>query len=220
MPRNDDFSLILMKAKKQGFFPDVPDSELDILEVETRNSRKDDVHPDPNDVAAGDSTMRRQDTVSSAMAIASQTLRLSYFTARKTEVVNTIRYTIGSVSAGATPTLCRIGLYLENPDLSLTLVASTANDTALFSGGTFSAFTKALSAPYTKIRGQRYALAILVVTAAATPTFYGNGNIAGTIALQEPKLASGIAAQADLPGTIAAGVPTTSSGPFYLEVLP
>jgi lysophospholipase L1-like esterase len=34
--RNDDISLILAKAKKQGFLPDVSDSEVDMLEIEAR----------------------------------------------------------------------------------------------------------------------------------------------------------------------------------------
>ena len=34
--RNDDISLILAKAKKQGFLPDVYDSEVDLLEIEAR----------------------------------------------------------------------------------------------------------------------------------------------------------------------------------------
>lgn len=35
--RNDDISLILAKAKKQGFLPDVYDSEVDILRTEAKN---------------------------------------------------------------------------------------------------------------------------------------------------------------------------------------
>ena len=35
--RNDDISLILAKAKKQGFLPDVSDSEVDILSAEAQN---------------------------------------------------------------------------------------------------------------------------------------------------------------------------------------
>lgn len=219
MTRNNDMSLILTKAKKQGFFPDVPDSELDILEAEYRTGRND-VHPDENDIALGDSTMRRTEIVSSTITIATQALRLTFFTAKKTEVINTIRYTIGGTAAGATPTLCRIGLYLENPDLSLTLVASTPNDTALFSGSPATAFTKALSAAYTKIRGQRYAIGLLVVTAAATPTFYGSGSLLGAIASAEPKLSAVVSSQADLPGAIAAGSLAISGQTYYAEVLP
>jgi hypothetical protein len=40
--RNDDISLILAKAKKQGFLPDIKDSEVDILTAEARNSLSDD----------------------------------------------------------------------------------------------------------------------------------------------------------------------------------
>lgn len=40
--RNDDISLILAKAKKQGFLPDVKDSEVDILEIEAKSLFSDD----------------------------------------------------------------------------------------------------------------------------------------------------------------------------------
>jgi lysophospholipase L1-like esterase len=40
--RNDDISLILAKAKKQGFLPDVKDEEVDILTAEARNIFTDD----------------------------------------------------------------------------------------------------------------------------------------------------------------------------------
>lgn len=177
-------------------------------------------HPGQKDIALGESTMHRLEITNSSVTIATQALRLTYFTAKKTETVDTIRYTVGSVVAGATPTLCRIGLYLENADLSLTLVASTPNDTALFSGGTFAAFTKALSVPYLKLEGSRYAIGLLIVTAAATPTFYGNLNIPGAISFAEPKISALVSAQTDLPGTVAAGSLASTSGPYYVEVLP
>jgi hypothetical protein len=146
---------------------------------------------------------------------------LNYFNAKKTETINTIRYGVGSVSAGATPTLVRFGIYQENPaDLSLTLVASTANDTSVFSGGTFTMFTKALSAPFQKVAGTRYAVAVLLTTAAATPTTYGNSNIAGTTAFGEPKLGAFLAGQVDLPNTIANASLAGSGLLLYNELIP
>jgi hypothetical protein len=158
---------------------------------------------DAEAITVGESTMRRREIISSAAGIASGILRLNYFNCQKTETVSNIRYGVGSVSAGATPTLVRFGLYLENPaDLSLSLVASTANDTSVFSGGTFAMYSKALQAPYLKTKGNRYAIGTLIVTAAATPTTYGNSNIAGSTAFQEPKLGAFLGGQSDLPSTI------------------
>lgn len=42
MPRNDDLSLILTKAKISGFLPDVKDSELDVLEAQAARLFQDD----------------------------------------------------------------------------------------------------------------------------------------------------------------------------------
>lgn len=217
MPRNDDMSLILTKAKKAGFFQDVYDWEVDSLEKEASRLLDGDVHPKPEDLAVGDGTLHRREITTSAVPTVTQSLRLTYFTANRSETVSTVRYTVGSVSAGATPTLSRIGLYIENPDLSLTLVASTPNDTALFTGGTFAQFTKALSVPYAKIRGQRYALGVLIVTVAAVPNLYGQ-NSQGNILLLEPKLSAALAGQTDLPAAVTNASLASSGYIYYLEV--
>lgn len=43
MPRNDDLSLILAKAKANGFFPDVPDTELEVWKQKAKSLFVDDV---------------------------------------------------------------------------------------------------------------------------------------------------------------------------------
>lgn len=177
-------------------------------------------HPEVTDLAVGEATMAREYIVTSAVPTNSGFLRLGYFTAKKSETVTAVRYTVGSVVAGATPTVCRIGLYEVADNGNLTLVASTPNDTALFSGGTFAAFTKALSVPYNKIQGRLYALGVLIVTAAATPNLYGTNSHIASVAFQDPKLCAQVGGQTDLPSSVSAGSLGATSSVYYLEIIP
>ena len=174
------------------------------------------------DLAVGESTMPRNNLQTTSNAAASQELRLTYFTALKTETITQIRIPSGSTAA-ATVTLVRIGIYLENPDGSLTLVANTANDATLFAA-TNTEYTKALAAPFKKYKGQRYALGILVV-GTTIPTFLGlhpnNAGVIGTIAGRSPRVHGCVTAQADLPSSVAkASITTPAVRVAYAELLP
>ena len=93
----------------------------------------------------------------------------------------------------------------------------TANDTALFAASN-TAYTRSLTAPFSKVAGQRYAAGPLVVTAAATPTFVGGGNalIASEQGLS-PRISGTVNSQTDfgaLASTIAAAsISDTGSRP-------
>ena len=58
--------------------------------------------------------------------------RLVYFTAAKTESITKIS-TYAATAAAATPTLCRVGIYTIDGSGNLTLAASIANDTTIWS---------------------------------------------------------------------------------------
>lgn len=152
-----------------------------------------------------------------------QNLRLAFFTCRKGLLTTQVRLLSGGTAAAATPTLCRIGLYRIAPDannvLTGTLVASTANDTALFaaSGTTY---TKSWSAPYQMQAGQRYALAVLVVTAVAAPTLVGRTMLSTDEASLPPRLSGVLAAQADLPATFTDSALAVSGSTPYAAILP
>lgn len=172
-------------------------------------------------LTTGEETVNRNLVSSSAGTTASQVLKLSYFTARKSEPVGNLRMYSGGTAAGATPTLVRGGLYSIDGGGAGTLVASIASDTALFAAGN-TGYTRALSAAYNKVAGQRYAFGLLVVTAAATPTFCTAGLVLSTLSgLTSPILEGQIAAQADLPATFtAASVAASATGQIYAELLP
>ncbi|GAA0494815.1 hypothetical protein Ade02nite_19680 [Paractinoplanes deccanensis] len=175
-----------------------------------------------NLLTVGEETIARDMAISGGMITNTQVLRLTHFTARKSESTTQVRMISGGTAAAATPTLVRMGLYLVDGNGDGTLVASTANDTSLFAA-TNTAYTRSWTAPYAKVAGQRYALGVLVVTAATAPQLVGN-SIAGVGAAAEPsvapRLSGSLAGQADLPASFTAASLAATGQRFYGVLLP
>lgn len=174
-------------------------------------------------LASGEETSPRTNLTHLNGAAVSGTLYLSYFTAQKTETITQVTTTTGSTSAGATQTLSRIGVYSEAANGDLTLVASTANDTALWRT-TYTDYTKSFSSSWTKQAGQVYAVATLIVTAAALPTWLGlnapSVGILGQKLSTRPRICGTFVSQTDLPSTVANGNIGQSTQPVYALILP
>ena len=165
---------------------------------------------------SGEETVSRLLCSSIALGTGTGTMRISFFTARKSRQSTAIRVVTGSTPAAATPTLCRLGLYSVAPNGGLTLVASTPNDTTLFAvAGT--AYTKAWSAPVEIAAGQRYAIGFLVVSAAATPTFTGAAAVAADSNLA-PRTGASLGGQADLPATATDASLSGLGGVYYAVI--
>lgn len=151
-----------------------------------------------------------------------QNLRFAFFNARKGLLTTQVRVLSGGTAAGATPTLCRVGLYLLgtlNQVPTWSLVASTANDTALFAAAN-TTYTKSWSVPYQMQTGQRYALGVLVVTGATAPTLVGRSMLSTDEASQPPRLSGLLSAQADLPATFVDSALAASGSTPYAAILP
>lgn len=136
-------------------------------------------------------------------ALGTGSMYVTFFKARKSEAINTMKAATSGTAAAATPTLCRMGIYAVAPNLdTCTLVASTVNDTALF-GVANTLNSKALSATWQKQQGVIYACALLVVTGAAAPSFMGwqisNSNAVNNAASMSPAISGVLTGQADLP---------------------
>lgn len=172
-----------------------------------------------NLITTGEETIDRRWLSQVGIVSTSGTLRLTYFTARKTETTTQVKIYTGTTAAAATPTLCRLGLYQIASDGAGTLVASTANDTTLFAAAT-TAYTKSWSVSFAKVAGQRYALGVLVVSGAATPTYLGSINSSAGVHATLPRLTASLGAQADLPGSFTDASLSGSAGYFYAEILP
>ena len=159
---------------------------------------------------------------SNVLTLASQQLRLTYFTARKTETIASVRFALGGTAAGATPTLSRIGIWTADGAGALVAqIAATTNDTALFMGTINTQVTKALTAPFVKQAGQRYAVGLVNVTAAANPTVCGNLATGLNVEVGlAPRLSGVVAAQADLPATLASGSIANDNARPYVALVP
>lgn len=174
-----------------------------------------------NRLTSGEETIARDMATSTTVGITSGDVRLTFFTARKSETTAQVRVLTGGTGAAATPTVCRLGLYLVDGSGDGTLVASTSNDTALFSASA-TAYTKSWSTPYAKIGGRRYALGIIVVTAAATPTFVGLGP-AGSVSSENamaPRIAGLVSGQADLPASFTEAALGAATRRYYAALVP
>lgn len=169
-------------------------------------------------LAAGEGTLPRSLHLGAA-GTGTGALRLSYWTARRTETCNQIRTNTSSTGAAATPTLCRMGIYSVDGSGNLTLLAACANDTTLWATPS-TVYTRNLTSAFSKVGGQRYAAAALVVTGATAPTLQGASSFGVGVLDAAPRIAGQVAGQTDLPASIAIGSISASVGFHYVEVLP
>ncbi|GAA4824362.1 right-handed parallel beta-helix repeat-containing protein [Streptomyces ziwulingensis] len=151
---------------------------------------------------------------SASIAMSSGTLRLGYFTARRTATVTALRINSGSTAAGATPTLVRAGLYSVDSAGALTLMSAITSDTTLLAAA-LTTYSRTLAAPQQVVAGQRYAIGVMVVTGATAPTL--TGCLAATAGENSisPQLCSVITGQSDLPSSLAAGALSTTQSLIY-----
>jgi len=174
-----------------------------------------------NALAVGEEVYTRERADSSTGVVNTQALRLAYFTARKPQTTTKVRVRSGTTAAGATPTLCRVGLYLIDGAGDGTRVASILNDTSLFNLAS-TGFTRDWSVPYVMIAGQRYALGILIVTTAATPTLcgYTYATSMDEEGAMTPRLTGRLNTQTDLPVAFADASLATTINRYYGVILP
>lgn len=156
-------------------------------------------------LAAGEATLSRVYGTGSGVPLTASQVKLTYFTAQRSESITRLRLDTAGTAAGATPTLAKMGVYSVDAAGNLTLVAATASDTSLF-GTAFASYSRSLAsgATWQKIAGQRYAFAALVVTAAATPSIVGTNSSSGAMQFIAPIVAGAVSAQSDLPATVLA----------------
>jgi hypothetical protein len=176
------------------------------------------------DNPVGESILDRTGPVSSSTTGNSQRLQLTAFTCKQTGTVSQIRVWTGATAAGATPTLCRMGVYQVVPGAATwSLIASIANDTSLFAAAN-TTYTRSFTTPFTKVAGTRYAVAILVVTAAALPNWLSPASTTVTAYctdnwLLDPMTAGLVGSQADLPATVTVSGITVSTINFHALLL-
>ncbi len=173
-------------------------------------------------LTSGETTIDRLQGTFSLSAAASGQLILTYFTATKTETVNSLVVTT-TATASASLTLARMGVYSVASNGDLTLVASSATDTTLFNS-TNTRYTVTLSAGWAKAGGTRYAVGPLLV-GTTMPTLLG-ANVGSAITVDaafgvDPRVSGAVSSLSDLPSSVtAASVGNTRRAPVYVEMLP
>lgn len=172
---------------------------------------------DPNAVDIGESTFSRESLVSTAAAVTQGRIMFSFFTADKNETISQVRV-ITQGAAAATPTLIRIGIYsVDAATGQLDLVASTPNDVTLLAAAD-TPYTKALSVPFSKNKGQRYGVGLIVVSAFGSPTLWGKVYPSpASETFVNPKLCAALTGQTDLVTPITdASLSATSINPYFV----
>jgi len=152
-------------------------------------------------LTSGEAVMSR-DQGMSEVGLDLGSLHLSYFTATKTETINNVvTALLANVAAGNTT--ARIGIYSVDANGGLTgLLASTANDTALWTTGNGNR-TKALQAGWSKVAGTRYAIGALVIGGSG-PQLIGIFPSSSLSALA-PRANGVVTGQSSLPSSVASG---------------
>jgi hypothetical protein len=170
----------------------------------------------PYDLTTGQATFNRH-LINGYPAPGTGNLRLTYFTARKSETVVSFRTVVTTLAT--TVTLSRIGLYSVDGSGNLTLVASTTNDVDLWRS-TGGSITKALTTSYAVTRGQRYAVGLLIVNSGTACLLAGNIQVGSAEAAIAPRLSGFVGSQTDLPSTVASGSVSNSGNMFYTALVP
>lgn len=172
-------------------------------------------------LTTGEEAVSRDVVNSLTIGMSTQTLRLSYFTAKKDETITQVLICAGTTPAGATPSLVRVGVWTADAAGALLLqVGATPNDTTLLAT-TITEYTKSFSSSFATVRGTRYACGLLVVTAATAPQVIGTtfGSV-NSIMGRSPMRGSSAGSQADLPSTLASGSVGASVNRPYFILLP
>lgn len=158
-----------------------------------------------NSATNGDVTTPRtaiNDTSGSFPAVVSGDMLVVFYRATSSGPKKTVHMQ-GASQVPVTSTLAKVGLYVQNADLSLDLLAASANVSPLF-GGAFGDILLSFLTSAQVAAGQIYGFAVLQV--AATPgslTCANYSNVFGPGPL--PTLAAVVHGQADLPAHVTAG---------------
>lgn len=168
-------------------------------------------------LTVGEASLPRVLAQNGAVALASGTMRLSYFRALKTEVINNVK-SDSRGTASAVPTLCRMGFYSVAANGDIALLAACASDTAIWSV-TNTQYVAALTGPFNKVAGTWYAAAALY-TGTTGPTIDGQNLVLGAESALANRICGIVTGQVDLPATVVNALITAQASNPYIVALP
>ena len=150
------------------------------------------------------------------------TVRLGYFTAQKTETVTQMAIHTGTTAAGATPSLIKYAVYSVGGDgKALTArLAVTNSNTALLAAASQQYAQSFAGGNAELVEGQRYALAVLLKSAAVAPTLAGVLGASSALISAPPRLAGTITSQTDLASSYTAAEISDSGALIYGWIAP
>jgi hypothetical protein len=170
-------------------------------------------------LSAEQESLLRTQAWSDSLTQATGNVTLAYWTARQSVTITAMRAITGSTAAGATPTLCKIGLYSVAGNGDLTRVAQITSDTSLFAG-TYTSYQRNLAASVSVTRGNRYASALLVVTGATAPKMRGYAGMPGNDGGAAPRVNGIISGQTDLSSSYTSASVANTDGVPYIVAVP
>lgn len=137
-------------------------------------------------------------------------MRSVLFVASKSVAISALRvFTTGA--AGATPTIVRMGVYSVS-GTAMTLLASTTNDTTIFSSASTS-YQRNLDVSVNLSAGSLYAFGVLVVTGASLPFYAGISMFSSLSAALAPEIGMNVSGLSNLPSS-ATGNTGNNSCPY------
>lgn len=174
------------------------------------------VTPSRTALTSGESTIDRLDLNAATFNVPLGTEHWTYMTAAKSETITQVRFKVGtSLPTGVT--LAKIGVYTVANNGDLTLIA-TATSTGMFNASGNA--TRNFDAPWTKLAGQRYAIAALAVGSSGNISFVGfSGQDAAEMGLP-PRLVGRLAGQSDLAATATDASLASNVNMGYFALLP
>lgn len=161
-----------------------------------------------------------------AVMASTQNAAFQHIRAVRTQTINSIRTFTATTAAGATPTVCKVGLYSMAANGDITRIGISANTTSLWATAN-TAYTTALLAGAPVVAGQDYMVAMLIVTAAAFPTHVGIVQLSTATGFhtgyinEYPQFAGFATGQTDLATSyLAANIDAAFTRNFYALLLP
>jgi hypothetical protein len=171
----------------------------------------------------GEASIDRKAPLTGVAYGTSSNMLLTYRKSIKTETITKLSMACGT-AAGATPTLIKFGVYSVNETTGdLTLVASTASDTSVFSTAN-TGYELNLSSSWSKTAGTLYAYALLLVSSQTLPTIIGHAHLASTgvnnILALPPRVTGLVSGQTDLPSSVVSSSVAISNRALWTHAIP
>jgi hypothetical protein len=165
-------------------------------------------------------TMNPNEVNSIGVALTSETVYFTYFTAPRAETLTQVIFPSGNAAAGATPTLVEWALFTVDGSGDLARVAVTPSNTALFANS-YTKYSESFSAGCVMVPGQRYTLGLLVVSSQTMPTACGNYNTSVLSWSGPVRKMSSLTGQTTMPSSVTAGsLAWGTSAPLLAYVSP